>query len=74
MLRFFTSSASSRGVQCVTGRPHFSGGAQATAMIWATCSAENLPAHPRRGEALKSRSMARGKAAGFSPHSTSTKR
>ena len=33
MPRFTASSASSRGVQCVTGRPDFSGGSQATAKI-----------------------------------------
>jgi hypothetical protein len=74
ILRFFTSSASSRAVQCVTGRPHCSGGSQATAMISVTCSAENFPAQPRLGESLKSRSIARGKAESFSPHSTKTNR
>jgi len=44
------------------------------AMICVTCSAENFPAQPLRGESLKNRSSVRGNTEGFSLHSTKTKR
>ena len=65
-----TSSASSRDVQCVTGRPDLSGGSQATARINAIWSAVNVPPHPARGKSLNTSSMASRKATGFSTHST----
>ena len=49
MPRLTTSSASSWAVQWVMGRPDFSGGSQATARIWVTCSGVNLPGAPGRG-------------------------
>ncbi len=49
MPRWTTSSASSRGLQCVTGRPLCSGSSHATAMLWMTCSAVNLVRHPGEG-------------------------
>ena len=39
MPRWMASATSSRGVQCVTGRPPSPGGSHATAMICASCSA-----------------------------------
>lgn len=67
--RLMTSSASSRDVQCVTGRPDLSGGSQATARINAIWSAVNVPPHPARGKSLNTSSMASRRAAGFSAHS-----
>ena len=57
--RCWTSSASSRGVQCVTGRSLSSGGSQATARIWVICSGVNLPGQPGRGRSRRSSSIAR---------------
>jgi hypothetical protein len=42
-------SASSCGVQCVTGRPDSCGSSQATAMIWPVCSGSNVLSAPGRG-------------------------
>ena len=69
MPRRMTSSVSSRGVQCVTGRPDFSGGSQATAKICAIGSAVNLPPQPARGKSPSTRPIASRKAGGFSTHS-----
>jgi hypothetical protein len=74
MPRLMTSSASSRDVQCVTGRPDFSGGSQATARISAIWSAVNVPPHPARGKSLNTSSIASRKAAGLSAHSMTVKR
>ena len=48
MLRCITSSASSLGVQWVTGRPLSSGTSQATPMICVSCSAVNVEGVPGR--------------------------
>ena len=74
MPRFTASPASSRGVQCVAGRPDFSGGSQATAKIWAICSAVNLPPQPARGKSPSTCPIASRKAGGFSTHSTTVNR
>ena len=48
--RFIASSANSRAVQWVTGRPHSSGRFwQANATIWHNCSAVNVAGAPDRG-------------------------
>jgi hypothetical protein len=49
MPRFWTSSASSRLVQWLIGRPDCSGGSQATAMIWTICSGLKVAGFPGRG-------------------------
>jgi len=49
MPRLITSSASSLGVQCVTGRPHCSGGSQATTRICVICSGVKVGVTPGRG-------------------------
>ena len=72
MPRLMTSLPSSLGVQCVTGRPLFSGGSHATARIAATCSAVNLPGQPGRGKSLNTSPMAARKPARPSMHSIST--
>ena len=69
MPRSTASSANSRGVQCVAGRPDFSGGSQATARICAIGSAVNLPPQPARGKSPSTRPIASRKAGGFSAHS-----
>ncbi len=74
MPRWTTSSASSRGVQCGTGRPDWSGGSQATARIRAIGSAVNLPPHPARGKSPSTSSTASRNAEGFSTHSITTNR
>lgn len=74
MPRLITSSVSSRGVQCVTGRPEFSGGSHATARIWAICSAVNVPPQPARGKSPRASAIAPRRAAGFSTHSITTSR
>ncbi len=56
------SSANSRGVQVVTGRPHWSGGRQARLMICAICSAVKVAGVPGRGASAKAAAMARSKA------------
>jgi hypothetical protein len=49
MCRFTASSASSRAVQCVTGRWQSSGRfSQAKAMIWQSCSGVNFAGAPLR--------------------------
>ena len=48
MPRLMTSSASSCGVQCVTGRSLSSGGSQATAMVHSEAAALLLVAEPSR--------------------------
>jgi hypothetical protein len=49
MPRLTASSASSRAVQCVTGRPHSSGLFwQARATIWQSCSGVNVAGAPLR--------------------------
>ena len=70
MPRSTASPASSRGVQCVTGRPDFSGGSQATAKICAIGSAVNLPPQPARGKSPSTPATASRNAGGFSTHST----
>ena len=55
MPRWITSSVSSWAVQWVMGRPDFSGGSQATAKIWVTCSGVNLPGAPGRGSSREDR-------------------
>lgn len=65
MPRFTASSASSRGVQCVTGRPDFSGGSLATARICAICSVVNLPPQPARGRSPSTRPIGVGVLRGF---------
>ena len=74
MPRWITSSVSSWAVQWVIGRPDFSGGSQATARIWVTCSGVNLPGAPGRGSSLRTASMARRKSARDSQHSMSMSR
>jgi len=54
MPRLMTSSASSCGVQCVTGRSLSSGGSQATAMICVSCSAVKVGGPPWRGSSARS--------------------
>ena len=49
MPRLRASSASSRGVQWLIGRPDASGGSQARAMIWHHCSALKVAGAPGRG-------------------------
>src|SRR4051794_21651582 len=51
------------------GRPDFSGGSQARAISWVSCSAVNLPGQPGRGSSLSSSSMALRRAGGSSEHS-----
>ena len=72
--RLTTSSVSSLTVQWVMGRPDFSGGSQARAKIWVTCSGENSAGAPGRGSSLRTASMARRKTAWDSQHSRSTSR
>ena len=48
---------------------HFSGGSQATARIWVTCSGVNLPGRPGRGASLRTAAMARRRSALVSRHS-----
>ena len=74
MPRWITSSVSSWAVQWVIGRPDFSGGSQATAKIWVTCSGVNLPGAPGRGSSPRTASMARRKTARDSQHSMSMSR
>src|SRR4051794_8014696 len=68
MPRWITSAVSSWTVQWVMGRPDFSGGSQATARIWVTCSGVNLAGAPGRGSSLRTASMARRKSARDSQH------
>ena len=55
--RLIASSAISRGVQCVTGRPEAFGSSHATAIIWAICSASNTPGAPGRGSSASTCSI-----------------
>ena len=48
MPRVTASSASSRGVQWLTGRSLPGGGSQASATIWTTCSAVKVGGAPER--------------------------
>src|SRR5207249_723164 len=47
--RLRTSSATSRGVQWLTGRPDAAGSSHATATIWTICSAVKVAGVPERG-------------------------
>lgn len=58
MSRLTASSASSFGVQCVTGLPEFSGFSQLIATIWTICSAVNFGGAPRPGASLNISSIA----------------
>jgi hypothetical protein len=49
MPRLITASASSLGVQWLTGRLEAWGTSQATATIWQNCSEVNVAGRPRRG-------------------------
>ena len=49
MFRLTASSASSLGVQCVTGRPDSSGGSHDIATIWQICSAVKVAGVPLLG-------------------------
>jgi hypothetical protein len=51
--RLRASSASSRGVQWLMGRPDTSGASQATAMLWHHCSALKGAGAPGRGASCK---------------------
>jgi hypothetical protein len=51
--RLRTSSATSRGVQWLTGRPESAGASHATATIWTICSAVKVAGVPERGESVK---------------------
>lgn len=57
MPHLIASSASSWGVQCVTGRPDSWGSSQATAMIWAICSGSNTLGAPGRGSSASTCSI-----------------
>ena len=57
MPRVMTSSASSRGVQWVTGRPLSPGGSQATAMICTNCSAVKVAGAPGRLSSARTASI-----------------
>jgi hypothetical protein len=58
MPRLMASSATSRGVQWLIGRPEHSGGSHASAMIWHHCSALTVAGVPGRGASWR-RSQAR---------------
>lgn len=51
--RWTASSANSRVVQWLVGRPDASGGSQASAMIWQICSGLNVAGVPERGSSLR---------------------
>lgn len=53
MPRLRTSSATSRGVQWLTGRPESVGSSHATATIWTICSAVKVAGVPGRGGSVK---------------------
>jgi hypothetical protein len=58
MPRLLTSSANSRGLQWLTGRPLCSGDSQATAISWQICSAVYVAGRPARGSSAKTSSIA----------------
>src|SRR5450631_4089469 len=58
MPRFMASSASSRGVQALTGRSTVIGCSQASAMICMYCSKVKVPGAPERRSSVKRTSMA----------------
>ena len=59
MFRLTASSASSVGVQCVTGRPDASGGSQEMATISQICSAVKVAGVPLRGSSESTSSISR---------------
>ena len=67
--RWTASSASSRGVQWAIGRPNASGGSQASARIWQTCSGLKVAGLPERDSSPKMSPITTSTAA--SPPSTS---
>ncbi len=56
------SSASSRGVQAVTGRANCAGGWQARLITWMICSAVKVAGVPGRGASAKAAAMASSRA------------
>jgi hypothetical protein len=55
--RLRTSSATSRGVQWLTGRPESAGSSHATATSWTICSAGKVAGVPERGESVEASTL-----------------
>ena len=73
--RFIASSATSRGVQCVTGRSDASSGcSQAMAMISRICSGVKVPGPPGRGASTSVSAIQRLKSDLRGPSSVAAKR
>lgn len=73
MPRLTASSASSRGVQWLTGRPETAGSSHAIATISTTCSAVKVAGAPERGLSARTFSMSSAKALSSPSASTASR-
>lgn len=73
MPRLTASSASSRGVQWLTGCPESAGSSHAITTIWTTCSAVKVAGAPERGLSARTLSMSSAKALSSPSASTASR-